>query len=215
MEIRDKIIKETLNKFLTYGIRNVTMDGIAANIGISKRTVYEIFKDKTELIHTCLKQLKQDHEEKNHEIISSSRNVIETIFAFMREGIKGMSSINPVFFMDMKKFYSSTWNSLTEENEKNVLSMTVKLLEEGIEEGLFRSDIKITIVAKLFYEQMNLLADEKVFPRDLFNYADVFQSLIINFVRGISTQKGIEIIESNIKDETSQILSFTQEKDNK
>ena len=105
MEIREKIIEEALSQFLTYGIRNVTMDRIAANIGISKRTVYEIFKDKTELIHTCIKELRQKHEERNHEIISSSRNVIDTIFTFMREGIKNMSSINPVFFMDMKKFW--------------------------------------------------------------------------------------------------------------
>lgn len=198
MEIRERIIEEALKQFLTYGIRNVTMDGIAANIGISKRTVYEVFKDKKELIYICLKQLKKNHEEKNHEIISSSRNVIETIFAFMREGIKAMTCINPVFFMDMKKFYSSAWNALSEENEKNVLSLSKKLLMKGIEEGLFRSDINIPIVAKLFHEQMKLLADEKVFPRDEFNYADLFQSLTINFMRGISTQKGIKIIESNI-----------------
>ena len=68
MEIRDKIIEESLNQFLTYGIRNVTMDSIAANIGISKRTVYEIFRDKTELIHTCIKKLKLNHDARNNEI---------------------------------------------------------------------------------------------------------------------------------------------------
>lgn len=100
--------------------------------------------------------------------------------------------------MDMKKFYSVTWDALVEDNEKDSLSLSKKLLLQGIEEGLFRSDINIPIVAKLFHEQMKLLADEKVFPRDEFNYADLFKSLTINFMRGISTQKGIEIIESNI-----------------
>ena len=198
MEIREKIIEGALTQFLTYGIRNVTMDSIANSVGISKRTVYEIFRDKTELIHICIENLQQKHEERNYEIITTSRNVIETIFTFMREGIKNMSSINPVFFMDMKKFYSSDWNALTEENEKNVLALSKKLLKQGIREGLFRSDINIPIVAKLFHEQMKLLADEKIFPHDEFNYADLFQSLTINFMRGISTQKGIEIIESNI-----------------
>ena len=207
MEIRDKIIEESLNQFLTYGIRNVTMDSIAASIGISKRTVYEIFRDKTELIHTCIKKLKLNHEAKNHEIITTSRNVIDTIFTYMREGIKNMSSVNPVFFMDMKKFYSATWNSLAEENERNILCMSKKLLQKGIEEGLFREDININIIAKLFYEQMNLLADEKVFPRDEFNYADVFQSLTINFMRGLSTQKGNEIIESHITNQVTNNLN--------
>ncbi|MDD4107230.1 MAG: TetR/AcrR family transcriptional regulator [Prolixibacteraceae bacterium] len=198
MELRERITEEATRQFLQYGIRNVTMDGIATSLGISKRTVYEIFKDKTELVHVCLDILTKKHEEKNNEIISNSRNVIETIFTFMREGIKAMTSINPVFFFDMKKFYPVTWDSLSEENERKAFNLTKKLLERGIKEGLFRSDINIAIVSKLFHEQMKLVADDNIFPREDYNYADIFQSLTINFMRGISTNKGIKVIDTMI-----------------
>ena len=198
MDIRYKIVESALNQFLIYGVRNVSMNSIAADIGISKRTIYEIFKDKTELVHNCMEKLKYDHEERSRKISSSSNNVIETFFTFMKEGIKTMSSINPVFFRDVRKFYLVSWNTIVAEIEKDHLYMTEKLLEKGIKEGLFRDDIDIKILSKLFYEQINLVADEKIFPRDEFNHADIFQSLIINFVRGISTTKGIKIIESNL-----------------
>lgn len=195
MELQDKITEEATQQFFQYGIRNVTMDGIAAGLGMSKRTVYEIFKDKTELVHECLNRLKQKHNTKNQEIITTSKNVIETIFSFMQEGIKAMNSINPVFFRDMEKFYPQTWKEMQKENEKEGFNLSTKLLKKGKKEGLFREDVNIPIVAKLFHEQMTLLADEKIFPRDEYNYTEVFQSLTINFMRGISTQKGIDLID--------------------
>ena len=196
MEIRVRIIEEATNQFLQFGIRNVTMDGIAAAMGMSKRTVYEAFKDKSALVYSCLENLSHKHRQRNKEICNSSQNVIETIFAFMQEGIKAMNAINPVFFRDMEKLYPRIWEGLREKNEKESSNLTQELLNKGINEGLFRAEINIPIVSKLFREQMNLLANEKVFPRDEYNYAEVFQNLTINFMRGISTRKGIELIDS-------------------
>jgi len=199
MEIRERIIEEATRQFLQYGVRNVTMDGIAASLGMSKRTVYELFKDKTSLVHSCLEVLSEKHKSKNEEIQHSSKNVIETIFAFMQEGIKAMNAIIPVFFRDLEKLYPKTWDNLRMENEKEALNLSQELLHKGISEGLFRQEINISIVAKLFYQQMNLLADEKIFPRNEYNYSDVFQSLTINFMRGISTTKGIELIDKMLE----------------
>jgi len=196
MEIRERIIEEATRQFLQYGIRNVTMDGIAEALGMSKRTVYEAFKDKSALVHQCIEILSQKHKCRNDEICSASQNVIETIFLYMQEGIKAMNAINPVFFRDMEKLYPKTWENLRKNNEKEGFNLSVELLKKGIKEGFFRSEINIPIVAKLFLEQMNLLADEKVFPRDEYNYTDVFQNLTINFMRGISTKNGIELIDT-------------------
>ncbi|WP_372950570.1 TetR/AcrR family transcriptional regulator [Mariniphaga sp.] len=196
MEIRERIIEEATSQFLQFGIRNVTMDGIAEALGMSKRTVYEAFKDKSELVHSCLEDLREKHKCRNDEICTSSQNVIETIFSFMQEGIKAMNAINPVFFRDMEKLYPKTWTAMRKNNEKESFNLSRELLNKGIREGLFRTEINIPIVAKLFHEQMNLLADEKVFPRNEYNYAEVFQNLTINFMRGISTKKGIELIDS-------------------
>ncbi len=201
MELRERILQEARQEFFRYGVRNVTMDGIATELGISKRTVYETFKDKTELIQTCLKELSLEHERKNREVIQTSSNVIDAIFTFMQEGIKAMSSIKPVFFFDMKKFYPEIWGPMQKSNIENAYNLTHKLLRKGVNEGLFRKEINIRIVSKLFHEQMNLISNSTVFPPDEFDFSEVFQNLVINFMRGISTQKGIELIDQILEKE--------------
>jgi AcrR family transcriptional regulator len=199
MEVRDRIIEEATKQFFQFGIRNVTMDEIAVTLGISKRTVYEIFKDKSELVQTCIGKLTEYQDKNIVKVVSESSNVIEAIFVFMREGIKAMNSINPVFFKDFEKLYPALWRKLEKEALAKRLELSVKLLTAGVDQGLFRKDMNTEIVSKLFHTQINLLADDTVFPRDKYNHAEVFQNMIINFTRGISTQRGIEIIDKMLE----------------
>ncbi|WP_430973227.1 TetR/AcrR family transcriptional regulator [Sunxiuqinia rutila] len=195
MEVRDRIIEEATRLFFKFGIRSVTMDDIAVGIGISKRTVYENFKDKTELVYTCMRVLMQKQEQKNQEVMSRSGNVIEILLTSMREGIKAINSISPLFFHDLKKYYPEIWKPLHEENQKKNYNQIYTQLRKGINEGLFRKEIHVDIVSKLFYEQINLISDETIFPHDEYMFADVFQSMMINFIRGISTRKGIDLVD--------------------
>lgn len=204
MELRDRIINEATRQFFNFGIRSVTMDGIASELGISKRTVYETFKDKTELVKTCLSELAVKHEQKNNEVVANAENVIEAIFIFMQQGIKAMNSINPVFFVDMKKLYPEIWKSTHRQNTEKGYNMTHKLLRKGVNEGLFRKDINLNIVSKLFHEQMNLISDEQVFPRDEFDHPEVFRNLVVYFLRGISSQKGIDYIDKKLSEQQNQ-----------
>ncbi len=195
MEVRARIIEEATRLFFQYGIRSITMDEIAVSLGISKRTVYETFKDKTELIHTCLRDLIRRRDERRQEVISSSANVIDAIFTSMQDGIKAINTINPLFFHDLKRYYPVIWKTLYEENKEKHYNLTYTQLRKGVNEGLFRKDIHIGIVSKLFHEQMNLISDESIFPREQYELTDLFKNLMINFVRGISTQKGIDLVD--------------------
>ncbi len=171
------------------------MDDIAVSLGISKRTVYETFKDKGELVQSCIEKLTKLHDKRTAEVVSGSENVIEAIFVFMREGIKAMNAVNPVFFKDLEKLFPSLWKKLESESISKRFDLSSKLLRKGIAEGLFRNDLNVEIIAKLFHAQMNILIDESVFPRDKYDHAEIFQQMIINFTRGISTSKGIQVIE--------------------
>ena len=195
MELHNRIIDEATKQFFQFGIRNVTMDDIAVSLGISKRTVYETFKDKSELVQNCIINLAKKENKKIAEVVSGSANVIEAIFVFMREGIKAMNSINPVFFKDLEKLYPVLWEKQEKEGQAKRYDLSTQLLKKGVNEGLFREKVNIDIVSKLLYEQVNLLADDTVFPPDAYKHTEVFQNIIINFVRGISTTKGIQLID--------------------
>ncbi|MGQ7868274.1 TetR/AcrR family transcriptional regulator [Sunxiuqinia sp. sy24] len=199
MEVRDRIIEEATRLFFKYGIRSVTMDDIAAGIGISKRTVYENFKDKTELVYTCMRDLMQKQDKINQEVMTNSANVIEALLTSMKYGIKAINMISPLFFHDLKKYYPAIWKPLHEENQKKNYNQIYTQLRKGINEGLFRKEIHVDIVSKLFYEQINLISDEAVFPHDEYVFADLFKSLMINFIRGISTRKGIDLVDEMLR----------------
>jgi AcrR family transcriptional regulator len=198
MEVRDRILKEAAKEFFLLGIRNVTMDEIANELGISKRTIYETFKDKTELLTTCLESYSEELKQKKEKIISNSSNVVESIFIFLKDGINTMNAINPVFINDLKKFYPEVWNSIYLNNEIKNLNLTHKLLRKGVNEGIFQKEINLDIISKLIMEQMKILTNEKAFPRDKYSVSEVFQSMVISFTRGISTKKGLEIIDQMI-----------------
>lgn len=195
MEVHDRIIQEATSQFFKFGIRNVTMDDIAASLGISKRTVYETFKDKGTLVETCMRTLTTHQDKKTALVISESKNAIEAIFVFMREAIKAMKAVNPVFFKDFEKLYPVLWKKMEKEGIEKKYTFSAKLLNKGIEEGLFRKDLNVEIVSKLLHEQIGLLVDESIFPRDKYDFTEVFQNIIINFTRGISTPKGSEFID--------------------
>ncbi len=193
--MRERIIEEAKEQFLQFGIRNITMDQIAAELGISKRTLYGLFKDKTELIFSCVDALFMRHNLKTTEIMESSQNVIEAFFNSLREGMKVMNTVNPVFYYDLKKFYPKIWKASHERKMSSSLRFMEDLLKKGISQGLFREEIDVHIISKLFYEQTKLIIDEQVFPRNEFSISEVFKNLTVNFMRGISTHTGINVID--------------------
>jgi len=196
MELRNRIITEATQQFLQYGIRNVTMADIALSLGISKRTIYELFKDKTELIQTCIEHLIKEQDEHTRVILEGSENVVEAIFAFMQLGIEALDAVNPAFLKDLKKYYPSIWNKMHSTHTEKGNELSRHLLENGIQEGIFRKEINVSIIVKLFYAQMNLIAGENLFSRNEYDLTDIFKNVVINYIRGISTNKGINLIDN-------------------
>jgi len=196
MDVRKRILTEATNLFFHYGIRNITMDAIAEKLGISKRTIYETFKDKNELLISCFEEYSKERYKVNEEIIKNSQNVLAAICSFIQSGAVAVDLLNPSFFSDMRKHYNDIWVLASkQQNEKNY-NLAFRLLRKGINEGIFRKDINIDIVVKIILEQMKLLVDNEVFSSDKYTRSEVFKNMVIKFIRGIATNRGIELIDS-------------------
>ena len=191
MEIKDRIISEARQMFVKYGIRNITMDMIAETLGVSKRTIYENFKDKDELLENCITTAIIDQRIINDQIIESSSNIIEATFKFIENGINTIKAVNPAFFYDIRKYYPDIWASKVIENDTRNLNRTIELLNKGINENLFREEINVEIVAKLILEQFSLLSNRDIFPESEYSMIEIFENIVINFIRGIATEEGL------------------------
>ncbi len=194
MDNRSRIIEEAAKLFRAYGIRAVTMDMLSANLGISKRTLYEIFSDKDELLHGVIGWMTEKKKELMDHIMQNSENVIEAIFkliAIMSDHYREMS---PAFKMDIRKFYSHVINNPLKINEQHNQKNSEEIIRRGIQEGLFRDDIDIEITNRCLLEFSKIKQEDDIVSEDSLMDEKVMRNIFINYLRGISTLKGLELI---------------------
>jgi len=194
MDYRQKIIEEGAMMFRTYGIRAVTMDMLASQLGISKRTIYEVFSDKDELLKGVLSWMMEKQSEIMTRIFTESGNVIEAIFKMLDLMMSHFQKMSPAFQMDMKRLHRDLNRNPEELTDLPYFSNNSEILKRGIQEGVFRNDIDVEITNKCLLEVARMSNDKDVFPPDDFSNKDVIRTFYINYLRGISTRKGLDLI---------------------
>ncbi len=195
MDVRERIIVESGQLFGRYGIRSMTMDALAEEMGISKRTIYERFKDKDTLLLEVIKYYKLQTAEEAHRLMEQSDNAIEALFRIMRMTIGQMMQIHPSFFHDFKKYHNRVFKEFSMPGDIRDYSITSKLLETGLNQGVFRDDLNMEIVNRTLHALFDLFSQESSFVADGFHRKDMFDHIIIPFFRGISTEKGQKLLE--------------------
>jgi len=194
-ELKARIIAEAMKAFTTKGIKGVTMDDIAADLGISKRTLYETFADKETILIECVKQQEKDKEIFSAKILAESDNVLEVILKFYEATIETYHKVDIRFFEDIKK-YPKVNELLRQSSEKNH-SEVIAFFMRGVDQGLFRDDVNFEIVNILVREQFYFLLKTEIFKT--FSFIEVYESIVFTFLRGILTKKGQNILESFIR----------------
>jgi TetR/AcrR family transcriptional regulator, cholesterol catabolism regulator len=196
LEIKERIIAKAREQFFRYGVKSVTMDDIAGELGISKKTIYQHFEDKDAIVHQLmLTEMEQD--KCDWDILNeSSKNVIEKTLKSMDIFKQAFTEINPSTFFDIKKYHPKTWALFQEHKQNFILGAIRQDLLEGIEQGFFRPDIKVDILAKMRMEQIELGFDPQMFPPNKFSIIEVELTMLDHFIRGVLTEKGLEVYQA-------------------
>jgi len=139
-------------------------------------------------------------------ILSESENVIEAIFKIMDLMTDHFQKMSPAFLMDMKRFHSDIMKKLGETNELPYYRNNLEILIKGKKEGVFREDIDIEITNKCMLEVVRMTNDKDLFPPDDFTNKDVIRNFYINYLRGISTTKGLDLI--NFYDKKAKDINY-------
>ncbi|MDR2805713.1 MAG: TetR/AcrR family transcriptional regulator [Dysgonamonadaceae bacterium] len=194
MELKDRIIQEASILFFTKGVRSMTMSDIANELGISKRTLYEVFRDKEELIETCV----QNHFEKiDREIgimVSNSEDVIDTLMRMYTKNLQEVQNTNKSVLHDLKKYHVSVYRKVKcRQNEG--LQIFIPLFNKGIKQGLIREDMNFEILTWLLKAQFKALMDDEFIPTDKYPAEEFIRAIILNFIRGIATPLGNDKID--------------------
>ena len=190
MEVKDRILVEAGLLFGKYGIKSMTMDALAEELGISKRTIYERFRDKDTLLKEVILYYKEQTKKQANELIDQSDNAIEAIFRIIRMTIDQMTRMSPAFLHDIKKYHPRVFMELAEPGEFRDLSVTRRLLETGIEQGVFRNDFNIEIVNRTLHVLFDLFGHDSLMVEAGFDRRDMLENVLVPYFRGISTDKG-------------------------
>jgi AcrR family transcriptional regulator len=195
MDIRDRIIEGASESFKTYGIRSVTMDFLANQLGMSKRTIYEVFSDKDELLMSVLTRMANKQKELLKKVLDESENSIVAIFRMLEINRDNFQTMSPAFQADLKKYHHDVLIKKSDESEMPDYRNHQQVIENGIMEKLFRKDIDPDLVNRCLYNLGRSIMDHELYPYELFTRHEVIRNIFINYLRGISTPKGLDLID--------------------
>lgn len=196
MDPREKITRAATELYFKMGIKRVKMDTIAQKLNISKRTIYDNFRNKDSLIRTTIDLSQKEQNNINNKIINESENIIVAVLDILQNGSKLLDIINPQYFTDLKRLYPEIWEEKIEESKEHSYKLILDLLRKGKEQGVYRKEIKeeifaIILIGQLYY----LLYDQKIFPANKFSIVEVYENIIISMTRGLASQKGLSLLE--------------------
>ena len=193
----DRIIEGGEELFLKAGIKSVTMDDIAKHLGMSKKTIYQFFKDKNDLVIALVKKKLKDDEDQMCTIISQSGNVIEEMINMMKCSEEIFSKINPVAVHDMQKYYPNAWKEFQNFKAEVLIHKMEQLLTKGIDQGYIRPEIDVRIIAKMHVNLVEMGFNNSIFPIAEFNIWKVQKQFMEHFNYGICTLKGVKLLNQH------------------
>lgn len=191
--MRERILTGALELFLQYGIKSITMDDIAAHLSVSKKTIYQHFKDKDEIVTLASKMYLEEEEALINQIQRESKNAVDEIFRISQHIRHMVANLNPSILFDIKKHHAGAWELYLQHRERCFLNTIQKNLEEGICEGYYHKDLDVEIIAILRMSEAELAWDPTIFPPTEYNISEVQVQFLMHFIRGLLTPKGYEL----------------------
>ncbi|MDJ1468017.1 TetR/AcrR family transcriptional regulator [Cytophagaceae bacterium DM2B3-1] len=193
-EIRERILTGAEELFLQYGFRSITMDEIAKHLGVSKKTIYQHFADKDEIVCHCIENHLDYEKCTANEIWAKVSNPVEE-FVIEAQHLKFTThNIHPTILFELKKYHPKAWAIFQEHKEKWILQSIIDNLKKGMEMGFYRSDIDPDILARLRVEQIAMGFDPTIFPGQEFVLKKIQLQLLEHFLHGILSDKGREFL---------------------
>ena len=190
-DLRERIVTTASRLFQAQGVKQVRMDDVARELSVSKKTLYELFADKEELLLEVVKVISMGFHQNIKEIICSSANVLEQIFMLYKRVIEHCREVNPLFFIDLMRYPQV--QAFFEQVHVQHADRIKEWLMMGVKQGLLRDDVNYEV----FLRQDGFQIDKLLINPEVRNYPAevIYDSVVLVMLRGLATEKGLEIIK--------------------
>jgi len=189
-ETKIEILQATFLLMMQYGPKSVSMDDIAKHMGMSKKTIYQHYSNKKELVSAMVKTTIDKDEEDIQVIIEESKDALDEIVNIARHVKQFLRGMGPSVTYDMQKYYPKQWQLVDQHHDGFIFSVIKNNIERGQAEGYYREDVNAEVIAKLYVGMSHLITDEVKFPLKEQSRSDLFKEFITYHIRGIVSSKG-------------------------
>lgn len=196
MEAQEKILKTSLELFFKFGIKRVTMDDIAKELGMSKKTIYQFYKEKDDLVNQLTEIELAKETEKFTDIKNQANDPIHEIILISEKLRQMMQNINPVFFLDLQKYYPKSFMQFQKFKENCALNEILRNVKEGKESGVYRKEIDEDFAARLRLAQIDMLMFGNYFSYENLTFVKAHEMTLDIFVHGICSIKGHKLLNN-------------------
>jgi len=170
------------------------MDEIARELGISKKTIYQYFENKDDLVNQWTQNFLVQLEASLENTAKVAKNALEECLLNDQNFMAMFTKMNPGFFHDLKKYFPQV-NEIVGKFKANTISVRIeKMIQRGIDEKIFRSEIHIPVIAKVHYHSMDLCFDMNEFPKSKFDLVSTLHEIQEMFLRGICNEEGLRLL---------------------
>ena len=194
--MKSRILEKGAELYFRYGVKTVTMDDIATELGISKKTIYQHFPDKDSLVFEVVKTfIDQDHAKWN-ELDRLYSNVIEKMFKSFEMTKDLFTKMNPRLLFEIQKYHTKAFQLFIEHGEKCINEYLIADFKKGAQFGYIRSDIDFEFLARLRMAEVNLAFNPDFYPNNKLPLFETQLVMLDIFMRGIMTEKGLTLYTS-------------------
>lgn len=195
----ENILEKVSELYNKYGIKSVTMDDVARELGISKKTLYQYVENKNELVSKVLDFVLEKGDCDIKKLYEKPLNAIEELLEVGVHIIKSVKDYNPSTEYDLRKYYPDLHKKMQDVRREKMYEAVLKNIQKGKTEGLFRDDLDDEIISKMQTSRfLNMGSDEFMSPDDVFKPKYILE-LFIYHIRGIANNKGIEVLEKTLQ----------------
>ena len=202
------ILLKVRELYTKYGIKSITMDEVATELGISKKTLYQYVTDKDDLVGKFIDNEIELRQEEICKCFKTGFNAIEELFEISIFMNRLMKDQNPATEHDLKKYYPHHYYKTVKIRRERTFNYILLNLKKGKEEGLYREELNAEIIAKLYLSRVESIHLNDLFTVEEFTSLKLFMELLVYHIRGIATNKGIVVMEKKIKElEKTEVIN--------
>lgn len=194
-----EFLEQALLVYMRLGIKSITMDELARQLGMSKKTIYTFVKDKNDLVEQCIQLAQKGEECEIMEISKSQENAIDELLTIGELVATRLRNVHPSIFFDLQKYHPKAYNMMNCHRDELIIQSVVSNFKKGKQQELYRDNLDENIIAKMYLSFIDLLFRGEVFPSTQYSFIQVYTEYFRYHIRGIASDKGLTYLQKIMK----------------